>query len=104
MLAWWLDWIFRIPVHVVIACHGIPGAIEFFHDASKLAHLVQPLLAPVESVDQITHRHYQIRIQQIGIADGLLQHADSFGRTTRSIADNHKLECVFFFFGQRKDT
>ena len=85
------------PVDVMIPRHWIPGGGELIHRPVKLVRLDQPLGPTVITLDQIAHRHGQIRIDQIHLLDSLSEDLDPFRWTSGAITHDGKLPHRFFY-------
>ena len=93
---------FAAVVHVVIARDGEPRADERVHHVLELAHLRHPLVGRVVAVDQVADRHHEVGLEQVRVADRVLQDVDARVRPARAVAVDHERECVRFT-RQRQD-
>ena len=84
------------PVDVVIARDREPRHPQLAHRRFVLLGLGHPLRRLVVAVDQIADREDEVGVEQVGVDDGLFEHADAGDRSAGAVAEHDEAEGVFF--------
>ena len=86
------------PVNVVVSGDWEPRAGKFVHDGFVFLHLRHPDFLVAVTIDKVANGHDEIRLEEIGVANGVSENRYSFGRSAGSVAINDEGEGVLFIW------
>jgi len=91
-----LGFVFSPPVDVVVSRDGEPGAGELVHDGFEFLHLLHPNVLGGVTIDEIADRHDEVRLEKIGVADGVGEDGNAAVGPAGAVAINDEGEGLFF--------
>ena len=92
---------FAAPIDVVVPRDREPRHRQLVHDALVLAHLRQPRLFGAVPLDQVAHRHHEVRLEQVDLGHRVPQDGDPFRRSARAVTEDRERE-RFVLVGKRE--
>ena len=89
------------PVDVVISGDWEPRHAEVIHDGAVFGHFLFPCRERTVAVDEVADGEDEVRVEEIGVADGLVEDLEAFGWAASAVAEDEEVEGVVAF-GERE--
>ena len=99
VFAWWA--VGAAPVDVVISGDWEPRHAEVVHDGAVFLHFLFPCWERTVAVDEVADGEDEVRVEEIGVVDGLVEDLEPFGRAAGAVAEDEEVEGVVAF-GERE--